>query len=122
MWNSFLGKRLKACKYATIGAWKLLKSEPSIQVQITVAIGITIAGVVFDISATEWMFQTFAIALVMTAEGLNTAIEAVADFIHPEYHQKIGFIKDVAAGAVFFAAIAAVVIACIIYIPRVGIL
>lgn len=118
MWNTFLGKRLKGCKYAIIGAWKLLKSEPSIQVQAVVAIGITIAGFVYNISATEWMFQIFAIGLVMSIEGLNTTAEAIADFVHPDYHNKIGFIKDVAAGAVFFAAVAAVIIACIIYIPK----
>jgi diacylglycerol kinase (ATP) len=118
MLNSFLGKRLLGCKYAIIGALQLIKNEPSIQVQTCIAIGITIAGFVFDITATEWMLQCFAIGLVMTAEGLNTAAEEIANFIHPEHHPKIGYIKDVAAGAVFFAAITAIVIAGIIYIPK----
>lgn len=118
MWNSFIGKRLMGCKYATVGAWKLIKNEPSIQVQTIIAIGITIAGFIFNISATEWMFQIFAIAIVMVAEGLNTAIEEIANFVHPDFHTKIGYIKDIAAGAVFFAAIAAVIVACIIYIPK----
>ena len=64
------------------------------------------------------MFQVLAIGLVMSIEGLNTAAEEMADFVHPDFHNKIGYIKDVAAGAVFFAAIAAIVIACIIYIPK----
>ncbi|GER59063.1 diacylglycerol kinase [Patiriisocius marinus] len=118
MRNSFIGKRLMGCKYASIGAWKLIKNEASIQVQIIIAIGITIAGFVFDISSTEWVFQILAISIVMAAEGLNTAVEEIANFVHPEYHSKIGYIKDVAAGAVFFAAIGAVIIACIIYIPK----
>jgi len=118
MLNSFLGKRLLGCKYAIKGAIQLIKNEASVQVQTVIAIGITIAGFVFEISATEWMLQCFAIGLVMTAEGLNTAAEEIANFIHPEQHPKIGYIKDVAAGAVFFAAITAVVIAGIIYIPK----
>ncbi len=118
MLNSFLGKRLLGCKYAIKGAIQLIKNEASVQVQTIIAIGITIAGFVFEISATEWMLQCFAIGLVMTAEGLNTAAEEIANFIHPEQHPKIGYIKDVAAGAVFFAAITAVVIAGIIYIPK----
>ncbi|MFT5078869.1 MAG: diacylglycerol kinase, partial [Candidatus Azotimanducaceae bacterium] len=69
---------------------------------------------------TEWMIQIFAIGLVMTAEGLNTASEEIANFVHPDFHNKIGYIKDVAAGAVFFAAIAAMVIAGIIYFPKFG--
>lgn len=118
MWNSFLGKRLKGCKYAIKGAWMLLKNEASIQVQAVIAVGVTITGFYYNISAIEWMFQVFSIGLVMSIEGLNTAAEEIADFIHPEYHKKIGYIKDVAAGAVFFAAIVAVVIACFIYIPK----
>ena len=39
------------------------------------------------------------IGLIMSLEGLNTAIEEIADFIHPEHHKKIGLIKDLAAGA-----------------------
>ena len=72
----------------------------------------------FEISTTEWIFQTLAIGLVLSIEGLNTAAEEIADFIHPDFHNKIGYIKDVAAGAVFFAAIAAIVVGCIIYIPK----
>lgn len=96
----------------------LLKNEASIQVQAVVAIVVTVAGFYFEISTTEWVFQVLAIGLVMSVEGLNTAAEEIADFVHPDFHDKIGYIKDVAAGAVFFAAIAALVIACIIYIPK----
>ncbi len=118
MWNSYLGKRLKGFVYATKGAWMLLKNEPSIQVQAIVAVGVTIAGFYYDISTTEWIFQILAIALVMSIEGLNTAAEEMADFVHPDFHDRIGYIKDVAAGAVFFAAVGAIIIACIIYIPK----
>jgi diacylglycerol kinase (ATP) len=54
----------------------------------------------------------------MSVEGLNTAVEKVADFIHPEYHEKIGFIKDIAAGAVFFSALTAVAVGLLIYLPK----
>jgi len=118
MWNTYLGKRLRGFGYAFKGAWMLVKNEPSIQVQAVIAILITVAGFYFEISATEWMLQIFAIGLVMSIEGLNTAAEEIADFVHPDFHDRIGYIKDVAAGAVFFAAIAAIVIACIIYIPK----
>ena len=57
-----------------------------------------------DISKTEWIFQILAIGLVLVAESLNTCIEKLCDFVQPEYDNKIGFIKDIAAGAVSFAA------------------
>ncbi|CAM3474539.1 diacylglycerol kinase [Aequorivita lipolytica] len=118
MWDSFLGKRLKGCGYALKGALLLLRNEASIQVQAAIAVIMTFAGFYFEISTTEWMFQIFAIGLVLSIEGLNTAAEEIADFVHPDFHNKIGFIKDIAAGAVFFAAITAVIIGCIIYIPK----
>ena len=65
------------------------------------------------------MIQIAVIALIMTIEGINTAIEEIADFVHPEYHEKIGLIKDISAGAVFIFAIAAVIIGLIIYIPKI---
>ncbi len=117
MKDSFLGKRIRGGGYAMKGAWLLLRHEPSIQVQFVIAILVSIAGWYFDITKNEWVFQFLAIGMVMSAEGLNSAIEAMADFVHPDFHNKIGHIKDIAAGAVFFAAVIAVIIAGIIYFP-----
>ncbi|MCC8358878.1 diacylglycerol kinase [Salinimicrobium sediminilitoris] len=113
----FITGRIKGGGYAIKGAWLLLRHEPSIQVQFVISIFVTIAGFYFDITSTEWMMQILAIGLIMTAEGLNTAVENIADFVHADFHVKIGRIKDVAAGAVFFAAVVAVIIGLIIYIP-----
>lgn len=117
--KSFVKSRIAGFKYASRGAWLLLKKEQSIQVQLFVTVIIIGIGFYFDITATEWMFQLFAIGLVMSIEGLNTAIEEIANFVHPDFHDKIGFIKDISAGAVFFAAVIALSIAAIIYSPYV---
>lgn len=116
--ESFIINRFKSVKYAFKGAVLLLKTEASIQVQFVLGIVMTIAGFYFDISTTEWILQILSIGLIMSIEGLNTAIEKTADFIHPEHHEKIGIIKDVSAGAVFISAVTAVIIGCIIYIPK----
>ena len=116
--KSFLSGRFKSLGFAVKGAIKLATTEHSVMVQSTIALLMIGAGFYFDISREEWMFQTLAIGLVLSIEGLNTAVEKVADFIHPEFHEKIGFIKDIAAGAVFFAAITAISIGCFIYIPK----
>jgi diacylglycerol kinase (ATP) len=100
----------------------LLKNEASIQVQVSIAILVTAVGFYFDITKTEWMLQCFAIGLVLSIEGLNTAIEEIANFVHPNFHNKIGYIKDVAAGAVFFAAVTALAIAGFIYLPYITVL
>ncbi len=120
MRNSFLGKRIRGGGYAIKGAWLLLKHEPSIQVQFVISIVVCIAGLYFDITKAEWIAQFIAIGLVMSVEGLNTAIEAIADFVHPDFHSRIGHIKDVAAGSVFIAAVIAVIIAAFIYFPYIS--
>ena len=117
--ESFLKNRIKSIGYAFKGAMLLLKTEASIKIQLCIALLITAAGFYFEISSTEWIVQILAISIIMSVEGINTAIESIADFIHPEHHTKIGFIKDIAAGAVFIAAILAVAIGLIIYIPKI---
>ena len=119
MKNSFVGTRLRAFIYAFRGAYLLFKTEASIQAQAFIALLTIIAGWYFDINAMEWMFQILAIGMILAAEGMNTAIEKLCDFVHPDYHERIGFIKDVAAGAVFFVAVAAVAIGLFIYIPKI---
>lgn len=116
--NRFIIGRIKSFTYAFKGACKLITTEHSIMVQASIGVLVTIVGFYFEISATEWLFQTLAIGMVLSIEGLNTAVEKIADFIHPQYHEKIGFIKDIAAGAVFFAALCAVIVGIIIYYPK----
>ena len=116
--DSFFINRLKSVGFAFKGALTLIKSEASIKVQCGIAIVITVLGFIYHISMTEWMLQTFAIGLVMSLEGINTAVEEIANFIHPEFHPKIGLIKDLAAGAVLIASIAASIVGLLIYIPK----
>lgn len=117
--DNFLKGRLRSFKFALRGMWLLTTTEDSIKVQLFVALIVTILGFYFKISPAEWMFQFLSIGLVLVAEALNTAIEKMADFVHPEYHKKIGFIKDIAAGASSFAAFISLIIAGFIYIPRI---
>lgn len=114
----FLINRLKSVGYAFKGALFLIRTESSIKIQVFIAIAVTIAGFYFDISKTEWIAQTICIGLVMSMEGMNTAMEYMSDFIHPDRHKAIGRIKDIAAGAVFIASVSAVIVAMIIYFPK----
>ncbi|QBZ98827.1 diacylglycerol kinase family protein [Flavobacterium sangjuense] len=116
--NSFFTGRLKSVGFALKGAYKLITTEHSVMVQFSLAVLLVIAGFYFEISREEWMMQTLAFGLVLGIESLNTAVEKIADFIHPEFHDRIGFIKDIAAGAVMFAATAAIVVGLLIYVPK----
>lgn len=117
--ESLLKNRLKSVVYAYKGAVLLLKTETSIKIQFAIAIIVTLFGFIFNISTLEWIAQTLAIGLVMSMEGVNTTIEEIANFIHPEQHSKIGLIKDIAAGAVFIASVFACIVGLLIYCPKV---
>ncbi len=115
----FIINRLKSVGYAFKGAYLLITTEASLKVQFFIGVVMTIAGFYYQLSPIEWIIQILTIALIMAIEGLNTAIEEMANFVHPEFHKKIGLIKDLAAGAVFIFAIAAVIVGCIIYFPKI---
>lgn len=68
----------------------------------------------FDLTVTEWIVVIILIALVITLEFVNSAVEHVVDFISPNYHPQAKIIKDYMAAAVLVVSIAAGVIACII--------
>ena len=120
--DNFIVERIKSIKFSFRGIWFLVTTENSIKAQLFIGFMITLAGFYFDLNPMEWIIQTLAIGLVLVAESLNTGIEKLADFMHQDYHEKIGFIKDVSAGASGFASIISLIIAGIIYIPKIVIL
>ena len=115
----FIINRIKSVGYAFKGLFILIGTESSIKIQLGIGIFVTIAGFYYNISATEWMFQCLCIGGVMGIEGVNTAIEKLADYVQPEFDKKIGLIKDVSAGAVMVVSLISAVIGCIIYLPKV---
>jgi len=76
------------------------------------------AGFWFSLTRGEWCAVLGASGLVWTAEGFNTALEALADRVAPEHHPLVGRAKDVAAGAVLAASIFAVAIGLLVFGPR----
>lgn len=116
--ESFFKNRIKSVGYALKGMFLLLRTEASIKIQFVIALVVTGAGFYFNISNTEWMIQLIAIGMVMGIEGLNTAVEKISDFIQPENDPKIGFIKDISAGAVMIVSILAGIVGLLIYVPK----
>ncbi|MDX1332407.1 MAG: diacylglycerol kinase family protein [Robiginitalea sp.] len=117
--ETFLENRIKGVGYALKGAWILVRTESSIQIQVAIALLVTIAGFYFGISPIEWILQLFAIGLVMGVEGVNTAIEKLSDYVQPEHDPRIGRIKDISAGAVMIVSLLASIIGLIIYLPKI---
>ncbi len=112
----FMIGRFNGMKYAIVGLKRLFK-EHSIIAQLCVAAFFTALGFYFHITKTEWIFQMLCFGLVLSVEGLNTAVEELCDFVHKDRHPKIGEIKDIGAGAVLFTGIFAFIVMIIIYYP-----
>ena len=116
--GNFFAKRIKSFEYAFKGFAFLLKNETNFKIQFTIAILAVILVFVCNISITEWAIQILAIGLVLVAEGLNTSIEKLCDFVHKEKHPKIGNIKDIAAASSLLASIVGLVIGALLYLPK----
>ena len=85
--------------------------------QVVIFSLLILIGFYVGISKQDWINQTLSMGLVLGIEGMNTAVEKLADFVHKEDHPKIGFIKDISAGAVTFAAFTFITILMITYYP-----
>ena len=108
-------KSIKSFQYAFKGVWYFFKEENNARIHLIASIVVTAAGFYFEISVAEWLWITLAIGLVWMAEAFNTAIEKLVDFVSPGFDKRAGEIKDLAAGAVIFAAIVALVIGILIF-------
>ncbi len=115
--KQFFKGRLASFRYAFKGFFLLIKTEHSVMAQLFIFSIIIAAGFYFNISTQNWINQSLAIGLVLSIEGLNTAVEKLSDFVHKERHSQIGFVKDIAAGAVTFAAIFCFIVIILIYKP-----
>jgi len=115
-------KRARSFSHAGRGLKLFIRTTHNAWVHIAIAVVVVVLGFVYQLSEAEWGLLVFAIGMVMTAEAFNTAIEIDIDLTSPEYHPYARDTKDVAAGAVLVATITAIVIGCIIFIPKIFLL
>ena len=82
------------------------------------AVVVIIAGLLTGLNLVEWILIILLIALVISTEMVNTAIETIVNLVSPDFHPLAKKAKDVAAGAVLVFAIASVIIGLLIFIPK----
>jgi diacylglycerol kinase len=105
-----------ACAFRGLGM--MLTSQANARIHALATLIVVGLGVFLQLERWEWCAVLFAIGLVWTAEGLNTAIETLTDLVSPGEHPLAGRAKDAAAGAVLCAAMVAAVIGAIVFLPR----
>ncbi len=110
-----LNKCLRSFGFANKGIISLTLEENNFAYHILATLVVTGAGFYFSISTEEWTIIILTIGSVMCAEAFNTAIEKLCDVLHPGRHPIIGKVKDISAGGVLLASIAAAIIGALIF-------
>lgn len=107
-------------EFAITGVLTAFKEERNMRKHLVSAILALLAGLIFQISATEWLFLLLAIFLVIVLEIINSAIENVVDLASGYHFSMLAKnAKDMAAGAVLVASGYAVLTGLIIFIPKI---
>ena len=114
--------RLKSFTYAWAGLKQLFSTEHNSWLHLGVTLLVAVLGFVFHISNYEWIAVLIVMALVWMAELFNTCLEKTMDFLSGEIHPQIKIIKDMAAAAVLITALMAVVVGCLIFLPKIFLL
>ncbi|MFM1814648.1 MAG: hypothetical protein RLZ98_1343 [Pseudomonadota bacterium] len=109
--------RLRSFRFALGGLAWLVKLEPNARIHLAASIAVVAAGLSLGVTSADWRWLVLAIALVWITEAINTSLERISDVVSPEFDPRIGLAKDVAAGAVLIAALAAAAIGLLTLLP-----
>ena len=116
--KNYLKNRVKAFGHAFRGVRDLLKGTPHAVIHLVMALLAILLGVVLRISSGEWLAIIIVIGMVLASETMNSAIETLADRVTLERDERIRKVKDLSAAAVLLAAIAALVVGAVIFVPK----
>jgi diacylglycerol kinase len=109
-------KFIRSVGFAFEGIFALLKGENNARIHLLATVLVIGAGFLLNISSSDWLWIVLSITLVWLTEAINTAIEALVDLASPELHPLAKKAKDVAAAAVLFTAIFALIVAFMVFI------
>lgn len=110
---------IKSFRYAFEGLATALKQEPNMRFHFVVGIFVIVVGFIVQLSLVEWAVLTLTISMVVILELLNTTIEELVDLASPSIHPKAKIAKDVAAAAVLWASTAAIIVGCLLFVPKI---
>jgi diacylglycerol kinase len=115
--KTFITSRYHSFRHAFHGWGYVLRTQRNAWIHSLVATLVILMGLWLDITPQDWAILVLTIAMVFTAEFINTAIEAVVDLASPTHHPLAKVGKDVGAAAVLIAALAAILIGLLILGP-----
>jgi diacylglycerol kinase len=115
---SFFASRARSFRYAFSGWWFVIRTQRNAWIHAVVSVAVIIVSFWLRLPPRDWAVIIIAIAMVWTAEFINTALEAVVDLASHHEHNELARIgKDVGATAVLIAAMSAALIGFLILGP-----
>lgn len=114
-----LKKRLRAFGFAFVGLRNAFLKELHVKLHFIIATAVVVSGFYFRLTQLEWVAVLGCIALVISLEFVNSAIEQLCDLLVPGVNPDIKYVKDVCAAGVLMACIVSVVVGFLIFWPYV---
>ncbi len=120
--RNLLRRRAASFGHAFRGVAVALRSELHLQFHAVATVLVLGLGFYIGLTTIEWALLALSVTSVWAAELFNTAIETLTNLASPGYHPLAGKAKDVAAGAVLLAALGAVVVGALVFVPKLWVL
>ena len=114
---AFIRSRAHSFQNAFTGWWYVVRTQRNAWIHAVVSLCVIIISLWLRLDPLEWAVIVLAIAIVWTAEFINSALEAVVDLASPQHHPLAKVGKDVGAAAVLIAALSSIVIGLLVLGP-----
>lgn len=111
-------RRLASFRYAFTGIWQMLQTQHNAWIHAAATLSVIAVGLIAGLTRAEWTAVIIAMALVWSAEAVNTAFEFLCDVASPEFHPLVEKAKNIAAAAVLICAFGALLIGGLVFLPH----
>ena len=110
----------QSLRHALDGVRLLISEERNFRFDLIISIIVVILGLIVKLNLNEWLWLCVAFFTVLSSEALNSIVENVVDLIvDHRFNLLAKRAKDIAAGAVLLSAFFAIIVGCLIFIPKI---
>lgn len=116
--KGFLASTARSFRFAGDGIAYLLKTQGNARIHMAASVAVVALAVALRVDRIEWMLLLLSMASVWASETVNTALELLADAVHPEPHPLVGRAKDLSAAAVLLTALGSASVGALVFVPK----
>jgi diacylglycerol kinase len=112
-------KFFRSFRHAVDGIRTAIATERNFRFELVLAVASVVLALILPLSVAERAIVFLTIGIILSLELLNTAFEHLMDVLNPQYHEDVKKSKDIAAGAVLLASIAAATVGLVVFVPHI---